>query len=109
MERRPAAQVDEVRTDSSESATQETALPVIEKLRERVVRAVEELARLRAANLALQDRVRALTEGQGGQGSASAAALFEEDADVVKERIVRFIEAIDRYMEEVEDTGSEGD
>ena len=100
---------DEALAGASRPAEQDMSVPVIEKLRERVVRAVEELARLRAANIVLQERVRELTEGQGAQGAVSAAALFEDDADVVKERVVRFIEAIDRYMEEVEDSGPESD
>lgn len=99
-ERRNAARADD------ERAGAEAALPVIETLRERVVKAVEELARLKSANLALQERVRVLTEGQGGP---APAALFDDDTDVVKERIVRFIEAIDRYMEDVEETGTEGE
>ena len=70
----------------------------IRRLRRQVDAAVETIRELRAENERLRKRVEDL-EAQPKFPDDKSVFSLDEEPDVVKERITRFIEAIDTYLE----------
>lgn len=96
-------------TEPGSPAELELAVPSMERLRDGVSRVVEELNRLRLANVELHERIKLLEETGGLSGRAVPLLGLEDDPEIVREKITRFIQAIDRYLEEVDEPGAEGE
>ena len=63
------------------------------RLRDRVGAAVEEIERLRAENKALAERVAELED------RPATGLGFDEDPEVLKKKVRRFLDAVDRAIE----------
>jgi regulator of replication initiation timing len=81
----------------------------MQRLYRRVERAVETIERLRAENERLRRRVEEL-EAQPTLPDDETVFALDEDPEEVKERITRFIDAIDTYLEgsSVEEASDDG-
>lgn len=101
----PRAEADEKNTSkgSGESSKQRSS-PVylknvqsLERLRERVKKAARELERLRKENSALAERIRQL-ETRPAVDLDSTLLMFDEDPEVLREKVEGFIRSIDAYL-----------
>ena len=70
----------------------------VRRLRQRVEQAAATIERLRAENRRLRDRVEEL-EAQPAFPEDETVFALDDDPEEVKERIRRFIDAIDTYLE----------
>ena len=69
----------------------------LERLRDRVKKAARELERLRLENAALAERIRHL-EARPAVDLEGTVLAFDEDPDLLREKIEGFIQAIDTYL-----------
>lgn len=69
----------------------------LERLRDRVQAAAEELHRLRAENEQLAARIEAL-ESRPHLDVEGTVLAFDEDPDAIRRKVEGFIDAIDRYL-----------
>jgi hypothetical protein len=69
----------------------------LERLRDRVKKAAHELERLRTENAALTERIRRL-ESRPAVDLDGTVLAFDEDPDVLREKVEGFIQAIDTYL-----------
>ncbi len=69
----------------------------LERLRDRVREAARELERLRKENTALATRIREL-EARPAVDAEGTLLIFDEDPDVLREKVEGFIEALDKYL-----------
>ena len=69
----------------------------LERLRERVERAAQELVRLRQENAALAARLHAL-ESEAALPQEGTLLGLPEDPETLRRRVTGFIEAIDQYL-----------
>lgn len=69
----------------------------LERLRDRVKKAARELERLRTENAALTERLRRL-ESRPAVDLDGTVLAFDEDPDVLREKVEGFIQAIDTYL-----------
>ena len=70
----------------------------VQRLRRRVEEAAATIERLRAENRRLRERVEEL-ESQPAFPEAETVFTLDDDPEEVKERISRFIDAIDTYLD----------
>lgn len=82
-------------------------LSALERLRERVELAARELKRLRQENQALAGRIQALEARTSGHTDQTLLAV-DDPPEALEQRIRRFIQAIDRYLDEANPAESEG-
>ncbi|ARA95181.1 MAG: hypothetical protein D6685_11750 [Bacteroidetes bacterium] len=71
----------------------------LERLRQRVEDAARELERLRGENAALLERLRE-AEQRPLLDVEGAVVGFDEDPEVLRQKVAGFIEAIDRYLDQ---------
>lgn len=99
-------QEDQPRTDTPQSgqkpgkkpsARQLRSTQSLERLREKVEGAAQELKRLREENEDLVARIAEL-EARPAQESDAASVSFEEDPEALRRKVTGFIEAIDQYL-----------
>ena len=69
----------------------------LERLRDRVKKAARELERLRTENAALTERIRQLETSPAVDLDGTVLA-FDEDPDILREKVEGFITAIDAYL-----------
>lgn len=69
----------------------------LERLRDRVKKAARELERLRQENAALAERIRHL-EARPAVDLEGTVLAFDEDPDLLREKVEGFIQAIDTYL-----------
>ena len=69
----------------------------LERLRDRVKKAARELERLRQENAALAERIR-LLEARPAVDLEGTVLAFDEDPDLLREKVEGFIQAIDTYL-----------
>ena len=94
--------------DDSRARNSDTgSIPALELLRDRVVRAVEEITRLRSTNAELAERVRHLEQLHGVSNASSF--VLDEDPEALKEKISGYIKAIDAYLEEADEMQADTD
>jgi hypothetical protein len=93
---------------SSGKQDSSSAVPALELLRDRIVRAIEEITRLRLINAELAERVRHLEELHKVSGGSSSFVL-DEDPEALKEKVAGYIKAIDVYLEEIDEVQPETD
>ena len=74
----------------------------LRKLRDRVERAAHELRVLREENTSLQERVAELEAVSAEKIPEGNAFFLESDPDTIKRKVEGFIQAIDRYLDDVE-------
>jgi len=86
----------------------QNTVPALEVLRDRVVHAVEEITRLRSVNSELAARVGRLEKLHGVSAGASSFVI-DEEPEILKEKITGYIQAIDAYLEEVDETQQEAE
>lgn len=79
-------------------STWEREQEVLETLRTSVMQAVEEIARLRAENVALSERLDTLSTASV-PAAGEVALAFSEPPEVLREKVQGFIDAIDAYLE----------
>jgi predicted RNase H-like nuclease (RuvC/YqgF family) len=77
----------------------------VRRLRRRVEEAIDTIEALRAENERLRRRVEEL-EAQPAFPEAETVLTLDDDPDAVKERIGRFIDTIDTYLEAAEPDAS---
>ena len=70
---------------------------VVERLRDRIKKAARELERLRTENAALTERIRQLETSPVVDLEGTVLA-FDEDPDILREKVESFITAIDAYL-----------
>jgi hypothetical protein len=75
----------------------------LRRLRDRVERVAHELRMLREENATLQELIAEL-ESMPADAGVGGVRLLESDPDALKRKVVGFIEAIDRYLDEKEPT-----
>ncbi len=71
----------------------------LERLRQRVEEAARELERLRGENAALLERLQA-AEQRPLLDVEGALVGFDEEPEVLRQKVAGFIEAIDRYLDQ---------
>jgi predicted RNase H-like nuclease (RuvC/YqgF family) len=77
----------------------------VRRLQRRVEQAVATIERLRSENRRLRDRVEEL-ESQPAFPEDETVFTLDDDPEAVKERINRFIDAIDTYLDASPDDGA---
>jgi len=98
----PASSLPEPAADDS-GASHDGPVPdahrdVLQRLRHRVEEAVETIERLRAENERLRRRVEELEAGPDRPDDETILTL-EDDPEALRDRITRFIDAIDAYLD----------
>ena len=89
-------------TGSAETPKRRSTVPLkspqsLERLRDRVKKAARELERLRAENAALTERIRQLETSPAVDLEGTVLA-FDEDPDILREKVEGFIKTIDEYL-----------
>ncbi len=72
----------------------------LERLRDRVQQATEELRRLRLENAALSERISKMESAAPFNLEEGTAVYLEEDSETLRRKVTSFIEAIDKYLEQ---------
>lgn len=80
----------------------------LERLRDRVQAAADELARLRRENAALAARIRDLETRPAADPDASLLIL-DEEPEALRRKVQGFIDAIDRYLGNEEEAETEAE
>lgn len=100
----PAAPHDEhpVSDDGADASKRRSTVSLkspqsLERLRDHVKKAARELERLRTENAALTERIRRLETRPAVDLDATVLA-FDEDPDVLREKVEGFITTIDAYL-----------
>lgn len=71
----------------------------LERLRDRIQAAANEIYRLREENAALADRISRLEARAGGDLDEGTLLRLDEDPEALRRKVNGFIEAIDQYLQ----------
>jgi len=74
-------------------------IQALERLRDRIQTAANEILRLREENAALAERIARLEAHPSSMLEEGTLLHLEEDPEVLRRKVAAFIEAIDRYLD----------
>jgi hypothetical protein len=74
-------------------------MQALERLRDRIHTAANEILRLREENAALAERIARLEARPGSNVDGGTLLHLEEDPEALRRKVGGFIEAIDQYLE----------